>query len=101
LAGRPERRVSGEPWRVLYIDGEMHIADIQERARTLLGAVDGVDREQVGNTLRFLARQHQDPGTGFPLITDASGMEFVLERVCGYRRSRPRIPIGSRPPIPI
>ena len=81
LGWKAHRRASGEPWRVLYIDGEMHIADIQERARTLLEAVEGIDREQVGRSLRFLARQHQDPGTGFPLITDGSGMEFVLERV--------------------
>jgi DNA invertase Pin-like site-specific DNA recombinase len=29
-------------WRVLYIDGEMHIADIQERANLLLDAVPGL-----------------------------------------------------------
>jgi hypothetical protein len=28
-----------------------------------------------------------------------AGEPWVSE--CGYRRSRPRIPIGSRPPIPI
>jgi hypothetical protein len=30
------------------------------------------------------------------------GLEiYFLDRACGFRRSRPPIPIGSRPPIPI
>jgi RecA-family ATPase len=35
LGWRPEAKSNGEGWRVLYIDGEMHIADIQERVRQL------------------------------------------------------------------
>jgi hypothetical protein len=41
-------RAKGGDWRVLYVDGEMHIADIQERARLLLDAVPDIDRSKVG-----------------------------------------------------
>jgi hypothetical protein len=76
-----KRRPGGEGWRVLYIDGEMHIADIQERARLLLAAVPGVDSEAVQSNLRFLARQHQDPEAQFPLITDTDGMEYYRQAI--------------------
>jgi AAA domain len=47
----------------------------------LLNAVPGLDRQKVGMNLRFLARQHQDPGAEFPLITDPEGMKFFLDRI--------------------
>jgi AAA domain len=81
LGWKPDRRTSGEAWKVLYVDGEMHIGDIQDRARMLLDAVPGVDRARVGANLRFLARQHQEPDVAFPLITERAGTEFILERV--------------------
>lgn len=81
LGWKSERRATGAPWRVLYVDGEMHIGDIQERAKALIGAIPGINRAQAGENLRFLARQHQEPGTPFPLITDAEGMRFVSERI--------------------
>ena len=59
LGWKPEERTSGEGWRVLYVDGEMHIGDIQERARVLLDTVPHVDRQKAGANLRFLGRQHQ------------------------------------------
>jgi hypothetical protein len=81
LGWKPDERTSGDGWRVLYIDGEMHISDIQERARLLLDAVPGVDQKKAGANLRFLARQQQDFSAQFPLITEPAGMKFVLERV--------------------
>ena len=42
------RKATG--WRVLYIDGEMHVGDIQERARMLMHAVPSVDQEKAGAT---------------------------------------------------
>jgi len=81
LGWKPERREDGASWRVLYIDGEMHIGDIQERAGLLLDAVPGIDRAKVGENLRLLSRQHQEPGTAFPLITDVDGTKLVLDRV--------------------
>jgi KaiC/GvpD/RAD55 family RecA-like ATPase len=68
-------------WRVLYVDGEMHITDIQERARLLLDAVPDIDRSKVGANLSFLARQHQEPEAGFPSITETDGTGFILKTV--------------------
>jgi len=47
---KPDERFCSEGWRVLYIDGEMHIADIQERARMLMRAVPSVNEEKAGAT---------------------------------------------------
>lgn len=81
LGWKPDERASERPWRVLYIDGEMHVGDIQERARMLMHAVPEVDPGKAGANLRFLARQHQEPDATFPLITEAAGMKFVRECV--------------------
>jgi hypothetical protein len=81
LGWKPNERASERPWRVLYIDGEMHVGDIQERARMLMHAVPLVNPEKAGANLRFLARQHQEPDATFPLITEAAGMKFVRECV--------------------
>lgn len=81
LGWKPDQRKTGNGWRVLYVDGEMHIADIQERARLLIDAVPGLNREVAGENLSFLARQHQEPLAVFPSITDAEGMTFMRERV--------------------
>ncbi len=68
-------------WRVLYIDGEMHIGDIQERAAMLLEATPDINQAQAGTNLRFLARQHQKSGAEFPSITETKGMKFYLDQV--------------------
>jgi KaiC/GvpD/RAD55 family RecA-like ATPase len=81
LGWKPDERADGSGWRVLYIDGEMHIADIKERAQILMHAVPSVDQEKAGMNLRFLARQQQEPDATFPLITEPAGMEFVREVV--------------------
>jgi AAA domain len=81
LGWKPDERADGSGWRVLYIDGEMHVADIQERVRMLMHAVPSGNQERAGRNLRFLARQHQEPDAAFPLITEAAGMRFVLERI--------------------
>ena len=81
LGWKPDERANGDGWRVLYIDGEMHIADIQERVRMLMHAVNLVNQEKAGANIRLLARQHQEPDADFPLITEPSGMKFVREYV--------------------
>lgn len=81
LGWKPDERKTGNGWRVLYVDGEMHIADIQERARLLIDAVPELNREVAGENLSFLARQHQEPLALFPSITEAEGMTFMRERV--------------------
>jgi hypothetical protein len=81
LGWKSDEKKTGNGWRVLYVDGEMHIGDIQERARLLLDAVPGLNRDMVGENLSFLARQHQEPLALFPSITEPVGMTFMRERV--------------------
>jgi hypothetical protein len=81
LGWSPDKKPDGQGWRVLYVDGEMHITDIQERATMLLDAVPKVDRDRVMQNLQFLARQHQDPEATFPTITEPAGTQFFLERI--------------------
>src|SRR5262249_38174996 len=80
LGWRPESKPSGEGWQVLYVDGEMHIADIQERARQLRAGME-IDETAADKNLRFLARQHQDGGVQFPSITEQAGQEFILKQL--------------------
>ena len=42
LGWKSDERANGRQWRVLYIDGEMHVGDIQERVRMLMHAVPSV-----------------------------------------------------------
>ena len=81
LGWQPDTKPNGEGWRVLYIDGEMHTADIQERVRQLLGGMPKLDKAALDKNLNFLARQHQDAGVQFPSITEQAGQAFVLGQV--------------------
>jgi hypothetical protein len=81
LGWKSDEKKTASGWRVLYVDGEMHIGDIQERARLLLDTIPGLNREMVGENLSFLARQHQEPLAVFPSITEPVGMTFMRERV--------------------
>lgn len=83
LGWKPEEKPDGSGWRVLYVDGEMHVTDIQERAKMLLDAVGAIDRAKAAQNLQFLARQHQDPEATFPSITEPAGTKFFLERITG------------------
>jgi hypothetical protein len=84
LGWKPDAKADGTDWRVLYVDGEMHIGDIQERARILMDAVPDISRTKAKSNLQFLARQHQDPTVDFPEITDTAqggGQERILKKV--------------------
>lgn len=59
----------------------MHISDIQDRAKMLIGTVEGIKPEVAGKNLRFTARQYQDPKNSFPDISESEGQETVLEVV--------------------
>ncbi len=89
LGWTPDAKADGSEWRVLYVDGEMHIGDIQERARILMDAVPGISRMKAHNNLQFLARQQQDPAIDFPEITDTTkpggGQERILQKVLDGR----------------
>jgi AAA domain len=84
LGWRPDPKADGTDWRVLYVDGEMHIGDIQKRAGMLMDAVPDISRTKAQSNLTLLARQQQDPAIDFPEITDAKpggGQERILQKV--------------------
>lgn len=70
-----------KPRRVLYLDGEMAVADVQERARCLLPTVSGIDAEAAGRNLVMLARQAQHPDVEFPDLGTPEGQRTLLRKV--------------------
>jgi RecA-family ATPase len=66
--------------RVLYLDGEMHAQDVQDRLRVLIeqGGVALSDRQAMGLNLVFLNRQDQDVGTRFFDLTDDDDQTALL-----------------------
>ncbi|MGY5806371.1 AAA family ATPase [Rhizobium sp. LEGMi198b] len=70
-----------KPRKVLVVDGEMNLQDLQGRLKTLVdtGAVTGLDRVALGENLKFVARQAQDPDSEFFDITDPLSQQHVLQ----------------------
>src|SRR5262245_44582558 len=81
LGWQADAKPNGESWRVLYVDGEMHIADIQERVRQLRNGMPKLDKASADKNLSILARQHQNGGVQFPSISERAGQEFVLAQL--------------------
>jgi len=69
------------PRRVLFIDGEMNRADLQDRAKALLHSVRGTNVDDVRKNLVFLARQSQHPDTEFPDLATPEGQQSVIRHV--------------------
>jgi len=72
------------PRRVFYVDGEMHIEDLQSRLRVLLDAVEGIDHQAVRKNLRLLARSYQDPEVEFPDLGTEDGQDEIYGRARNY-----------------
>jgi len=72
-----------KPRKVLVIDGEMNVQDLQERMAFLLRShgVDGVDRKELDENLLFMARQDQNPRSVFFDITNPASQERILSRM--------------------
>jgi hypothetical protein len=68
------------PRRVLLIDGEMDIEDIQERFKTLAPSVGG-DLEAGRQNLSVIARQDQGLDTEFPDLATEAGQGLILNQV--------------------
>lgn len=55
-----------KPRKVLLVDGEMAVEDLQDRARWLIGTVEGIDREAARANLHIMSRAWQTPEVSFP-----------------------------------
>lgn len=70
------------PRKVLLIDGEMHLQDLQDRLEMLTAAVTGVDRDALGRNLTIIARQAQPSDSQeFYDISSIEGQDRLLKRV--------------------
>jgi hypothetical protein len=68
------------PERVLLVDGEMDMSDIQERLGVVFEAVKG-DAEKAGQNLSILARKDPKAGPTFPDLATPEGREWLLRVV--------------------
>lgn len=75
---------SPKPYRVLFVDGEMHIDDIQSRSRMLMETVHGLDVGAARENLMMLARQDQNANAKFPDLAEQAGRDFLI----GYIQER-------------
>ncbi|SDB15198.1 AAA domain-containing protein [Belnapia rosea] len=76
---------AARPWRVLAVDGEMAVEDLQDRLRLLAPTVAGMDAEAAAENLCVLARSDQQPGAKFPDIASDEGQETVLRLAQEHR----------------
>jgi hypothetical protein len=83
-AGKCPEKHAGNGWRVIYVDGEMHLGDIQERLRGLLAGAEGTDREQTLSNLILISRQGQTGEAWFPSITDPEGVAFYRDLIAEH-----------------
>lgn len=73
-------------WKVLYVDGEMPLDDIRDRAAMLargkMKMKEGFSLEQAGRNLHFMARHHQkDVLADFVDLADHDSRCALLERI--------------------
>lgn len=73
------------PFRVLYVDGEMALADLKDRLVVLKDAVEGLDVDAAAKNLRLLVRSHQDPEASFPDIATPEGQQTIYARARGTK----------------
>ncbi|WP_415717275.1 AAA family ATPase [Maridesulfovibrio sp.] len=67
-----------KPRKVLFVDGEMHIQDIIDRATLLLSGLD-IDIEVATQNMTILARQYQLPEAEFPDLAFEEGRDWMLD----------------------
>lgn len=67
------------PRKVLYVDGEMDIADLKERAADLVKTIDGIDLDAVTENFEVLSRQDQDSKTAFPDLAEVNHHQYYLQ----------------------
>ncbi|MBI1686450.1 AAA family ATPase [Caulobacter hibisci] len=72
------------PARVLIIDGEMPLDDLQGRLVSLSGAIGGIDMDAARSNLKILARHHQAPDAAFPDFGDEKQQDAIIQLIRSY-----------------
>jgi hypothetical protein len=72
------------PARVLIIDGEMPLDDLQGRLGSLAGAIQGIDMDAARANLKILARHHQNPETPFPDFGAEDQQGAIIQMIRHY-----------------
>jgi RecA-family ATPase len=67
-----------EPRRVMYVDGEMALRDVQDRTNLLIPTVAGMNMTAARENLTLLARQNQSPAADFPDLAEPDGRAALL-----------------------
>lgn len=75
---------SPAPRRVLFIDGEMPLDDLQGRLASLAGAIEDIDLDVARNNLTILARHHQAPSTPFPDFGNEDQQDAIIDLIRRY-----------------
>jgi hypothetical protein len=65
--------------RVLLVDGEMNLADLQDRFRDLMPTVHGLNGAKAASGITVLSRQSQHPNTEFPDLGSEEGQDYVMK----------------------
>lgn len=73
-----------KPRKVLFIDGEMPLDDLQGRLTYLARAVEGLDVEAARQNLVILARHQQRHDTPFPDFGDDAQFDDIIELILSY-----------------
>lgn len=74
--------------RVLYIDGEMDVADLKSRFGTISKADDMLDVELLRENVMLFARHDQSDDTVFPNFSDPADRDRILSVI---RKRRPHL----------
>lgn len=72
------------PRRVLFIDGEMPLDDLQGRLGSLAGAIEDIDLDVARNNLTILARHHQAPSAPFPDFGNEDQQDGIIDLIRRY-----------------
>ncbi len=70
-----------EPHKVLIVDGEMGVFDLQERVKLLSSTISGIDLTSANQNLSFLAFQDQSTSTDWPVLSNDEDHEVILDRI--------------------
>lgn len=72
---------TGEPRKVLYVDGEMSLHDVADRTDLLLNALPGVDRDVALRNCELMAFRDQPLDGRFVELNQDKDRDFLVEKV--------------------